>query len=292
MLMDVAIRDAMVPGAGTANFFGGLRALGVSAVEVELARDLSTPHVRCPDGSTFQLHAEANLRAFQSALRGAGVRVSALLLATDFTGRGAAEDVEWAGAAVGLAELLGAPAVRIDPLSADKQLPRDTVLTRFAVRVNELMTLTAGRTVDVGIENHGPFANDPAFLDAILAAVDQPRLGLTLDTGNFYWYGFPLESVYGLIERYAPRVKHTHLKSINYPPELAGARREVGVGYRDYCCALDEGNIDLARVVRILRGAGYDRDLCVENESLFKHAPEARGDVLRRDVAALRAAIR
>jgi sugar phosphate isomerase/epimerase len=86
-------------------------------------------------------------------------------------------------------------------------------------------------------------------------------------------------------------VKHTHVKNINYPPELANVRREVGVGYKDYCCALDEGNIDLARVVRILRAAGYDRDLCIENESLFKHPPEKRANVLRRDVAAVRAAM-
>jgi sugar phosphate isomerase/epimerase len=121
--------------------------------------------------------------------------------------------------------------------------------------------------------------------------VDDPRLGLTLDTGNFYWYGVPLDELYGLIERFAPRAKHTHLKSINYPPELANARRETGAGYKEYCCALDEGNIDLPRVVRSLRTAGYDRDLCVENESLFKHPPEAKLDVLRRDVAAARAAI-
>jgi sugar phosphate isomerase/epimerase len=72
---------------------------------------------------------------------------------------------------------------------------------------------------------------------------------------------------------------------------MATVRREVGAGYKEYCCALDEGNIDLARVVRILRAAGYDRDLCIENESLFKHPQETRSDVLRRDVSAERAAM-
>ena len=43
--------------------------------------------------------------------------------------------------------------------------------------------------------------------------------------------------------------------------------------------------------MRILRAAGYDGDLCIENESLFKHPPENRADVLRRDVAAVRAAM-
>ena len=53
--MDVAIRDAMVPEAGTPDFFRGVKSLGVRAIEVEVGRDLSTKHLRKPDGAPYSL---------------------------------------------------------------------------------------------------------------------------------------------------------------------------------------------------------------------------------------------
>ena len=44
-------------------------------------------------------------------------------------------------------------------------------------------------------------------------------------------------------------------------------------------------------MVRILRDGGYERDLCVEDESLFKHPPAQRLEVIRREVNALREAL-
>ncbi len=162
----------------------------------------------------------------------------------------------------------------------------------FVRSVARVLKQTADTGTDLGVENHGPVANDPRWLDDVLTAVDDPRLGLTLDTGNFYWYGFPLSQMYGLIEHFAPRIKHTHLKNVNYPKELADVRREIGRGYKEACCPLDEGNLDLRRVVHILRTAGgYARDLCVEDESLFKYNADDKVNVLRRDVAAVRAAM-
>jgi hypothetical protein len=44
-------------------------------------------------------------------------------------------------------------------------------------------------------------------------------------------------------------------------------------------------------VIAILKNAGYAGDLCIEDESLFKHPPEERVNVLRREVEAVRAAV-
>jgi sugar phosphate isomerase/epimerase len=289
--MDVAMRDAMVPEAGTPEFFRGVKAIGVDSIEVEVARDLSTKQLRRPDGTPYSLTDYQEVDALRRRLGEEGLRVCAFLVATDFTAADAETVVDWAAAVCRRADEMGVPAVRIDPLSVDKSMSREEALTRLTWQLGWLLERTDGLRPAFGIENHGPFANDPDFLDRLLEVDDTGRLGLTLDTGNFYWFGFPLDGLYGLIEKYAPRVKHTHVKNINYPPQMANVRREVGVGYKEYCCALDEGNIDLARVVRILRGAGYDRDLCIENESLFKHPTEKRAEVLRRDVAAVRAAM-
>ena len=288
--MDVAIRDAMLPDLDEATFFGTLRRLGVSSIEIEVQEDGRTPWIRSAAGS-HGLTDDASLARLKRRLSDEGVRACALLVSTDFSSGRPDAQVEWAVVAVHAAHALGAPVVRIDPLSRDKSVTLGAARDHFVRGAENVLKRTERSGVDLGMENHGPFANDPRFLDAVLAALPDPRLGLTLDTGNFYWFGFPLEEVYELVEKYAPVAKHTHLKSINFPPDVAGRRREVGYGYKQYCCALHEGNLDVRRVVRTLRGAGYSRDLCVEDESLFKHSPGGRVDVLRREVDAVRSAL-
>jgi sugar phosphate isomerase/epimerase len=290
--MDVAIRDAILAEVDARRVFENLRGLGVAAVEIEVRPDFSTPSVRREDGTPHSVKDAPASGELKRRLSDEGVRVSALLVSTDFASDDAEAHVDWAVRAVEAAAELGAPVVRIDPLARDKSLGAGEVLVAFNRSVYTVLQKTRGLPVDLGVENHGPLANDPHFLDHVFAAAkDDPRLGLTLDTGNFYWFGHPLAEVYRLLQRYGSRTKHTHVKNINYPPELAERRRGVGQDYGKYCCALDEGNLDLKRVVGILRGCGYDRDLCVENESLGKHPPEQKLAVLGRDVRALRAAI-
>ena len=289
--MDVAIRDAMLPKLDAATFFQTLRDVGVSAVELEIAADGTTPHLLREDGTPHSVADESSVRTLKSRLDAAGVRVSALLLATDFSSADTSAHVAWAVKAAHAASDLGVPAVRIDPLSRDRSLPGDVVRERFLRATSRVLRDTEDTGVALAIENHGPMANDPEFLDEVFAALPDPRLGLTLDTGNFYWFGMALPEVYATIERFAPRAKHTHLKNINYPPELANQRRPVGHEYGKYWCALHEGNLDLRRVVGIFRGAGYDGDLCIEDESLGKNPPERRTAILRKEVDALRAAM-
>jgi sugar phosphate isomerase/epimerase len=216
------------------------------------------------------------------------------MLATDFSGEDADAHVAWAVRAAHAAADLGASALRIDTWTRRTgELPPGTIVDNLARCLGRVLEATDGTGVALGIENHGRLFNDPEILDAVFAAVDDPRVGMTLDTGNFYWYGYPLSRLYALLEHFAPRAKHTHIKNIAYPAELAETRREIGYEYGRYAAPLDEGNIDIARVVRILRGAGYCGDLCVENEALSRYEdPEQRINILRRDVETLRAAVR
>jgi sugar phosphate isomerase/epimerase len=287
--MDVAIRDAMVPGDAGA-FFDTVRAIGASAVEIEVDANLRTPRVVDPGGRPYSIASADERASLKRRLADEGLRPSALLVANDFSSGDAAQ-TQWVFRTVFAAAEVGARAVRIDPLHRDKGLAREAVRRRFVDAVRHVLRETAGSGVHLAMENHGPLANDPLFIDTVFAGVDHPRLGLTLDTGNFYWFGFPLEEVYRLIEKYAPRTDHTHLKNINYPPDVANRRREIGYEYKQYCCGVDEGNLDLRRVIAILKRAGYGGDLCVEDESLFKQPPEERVGVIRREVEAVRAAM-
>jgi inosose dehydratase len=152
-------------------------------------------------------------------------------------------------------------------------------------------TLAETSRVRLGIENHGGTSNRPEFLDRIFDAVGDVRIGLTLDTGNFYWYGHPLDEIYRLMEKYAQRVCHTHIKNIAYPPDKRNIRREVGWEYGKYVCPIYEGDIDHRKVVAILRAAGYNGGLAIEDESLGKFPPAKHAEILKKDADHLKSLV-
>jgi sugar phosphate isomerase/epimerase len=116
-------------------------------------------------------------------------------------------------------------------------------------------------------------------------------LGLTLDTGNFYWFGHPISRVYEIMRQFAYKVKHTHIKNISYPAEIREQQRPIGYEYGKYVCPIPDGDIDHQVVVNILKEAGYAGDLCIEDESLGKFAPEERRKVLRGDAEYLKSLV-
>jgi sugar phosphate isomerase/epimerase len=264
------------------SFVDAIGAIGADSIECAVDAD----------GSVFSLGVslrdKASIVEFRERTGSQGLRVSALLLATDFSAADAGSQVQWAAHVARGASSIGIPVLRIDPWTARRDLPPETIRDNFVRRAAELLSLTADAGVDFGMENHGQLFNDPQILDWVLSALPHDRFGLTLDTGNLFWWGHPIDQVYRLIERYAPRAKHVHLKNVGYPPELANCQREIGFEYKQYCCPLAEGTLDLNRMVRALVQAGYRRDLCVEDESLFKVPEDQRLEVLKRDVQSLR----
>jgi sugar phosphate isomerase/epimerase len=82
---------------------------------------------------------------------------------------------------------LGVPAIRIDVVPA--KLARSEFLKLAADALAKIIADTEPTGVAFAIENHGTTTNDPAFLSALFEKVGSQRLGLTLDTANFYWFG-------------------------------------------------------------------------------------------------------
>jgi sugar phosphate isomerase/epimerase len=281
--MYLSIRDEIVFAAGYETLASGLHDLGVPAVELWVQRDDTVPAF-VPEGDQrrLDLTEPAELAALQAQVAATGLRVSALCMGNNFNAEDRAAEIDWAVRTVRAAQQLGAPAVRIDAImSGERHLPLEERQALVATAVSEILAQTADTEVDLGIENHGYQGNDPEFLLGLLAAVDSPRLGLTLDSGNFYWRGWPLSRVYEIFEQFAPVVKHTHIKNIAYPPETREIQREMGYAYDKYVCPIHEGDIDHARYIEILRKAGYDRDICLEDESLGRFDPEIRKANLR-----------
>ena len=283
--MYCSIRDCMVACEEFASPAEGMRHLGVDAVEIELRNDFTVYAMDSND--KIALNSDEDAAAYGKHLQGLAIRPCALLTACDYSEGDDDANAAWVARAIELADLMGCPCVRIDSaMRKERELDFETRVALFAKGLGGALERTRGSAVALGIENHGFQGNNLAFQLNVYKAAASGRLGSTMDTGNFYWRGYPLSEVYGILTILAPYAKHTHLKNIKYPEDKRETTREGGWEYEKYVSPLDEGDIDHAKVLRILAAAGYDGDICIEDESLGHYAPgEERVRVLERDVA-------
>ncbi len=280
----VGMRDAMLGPMKADDCWAGLKSVGAEAVEVEINDQLELPRLPHPEGK-YSLASSKEADRLIADARAANVRVAALCMHNKFASRPEVE-VQWTVRVARAAAAIGCPVVRIDVVP--EKLDRQTFLPQAAGALKRIIEATDGLPVRFGIENHGNTTNDPDFLDELFGRVDSPRLGLTLDTANFYWFGHPLSKLYTIYERFAKRVFHTHCKSIAYPEELREQQRPMGYKYAEYHCPIDRGDIDFSKVIAILRRAGYSGDLCIENESLGKKPAEEAKTILAGEIALLK----
>lgn len=280
----VACRDAHLKATGQTDCWAALKFLGIGGVEVDV-----TPDLLCP--SLFHLEKKysvatvAGIKELSADLAAHGATITAFCMHNRFDEK-LEEEVAWMRRLAPVAQEMGVKAIRIDV--APRKTPVEKFLPVAITACKAVCEVVAGRPVSLGIENHSRFTNDPAMLEQLFAAVGSQQLGLTLDALNFYWYGWPLEEIYGMYEKFATRVIHTHCKSVRYPADQRNIRRKMGWEYGKYAAPIYDGDIDYKRVVAILRKANYQGDLCLENECL-KHFPAAeQPGVLQREIALLK----
>ena len=262
----VTCRDVTVRQAGQPDTWSALQTVGAEGVELQVDADMTLPGLYHPT-KKYTLATTEGVEQLAADAKAAGQRITGFCLSNRFEQRPKVE-IKWCTQAARVAQTLGVPAIRLDVVPA--RLAKADFLKLAVAALRKIIALTESTGVAFGVENHGHTTNDPAFLNALFKGVGSERLGLTLDTGNFYWYGHPLSKVYELFEAFAPRVVHTHCKSIRFPAEEREKQRPIGWKYMEYNCPIDRGDIDFARLVAILRKAGYHNDLCIEDESLGK----------------------
>lgn len=276
--MYVSIRDDVLLSTGFEDIAQGLGFYGIHGVELAVNREHRVNALTSAGSDRYlYLNRDEDVARLGEQSRQTGVRITAFMLPNNFNADDIETELAWIVRVVQVAARLGVPAVRIDAImKGERDLPLEQREEIFARGVKHVLSQTEGLPVDLGIENHGFQGNDPNFLDGLMAKVGSPRLGMTLDTGNFYWAGHPLSEVYRILEHLAPVTKHTHIKNIHYPAEIRETRRELGYEYGKYVSPITEGDIDHAKVVGYLKAAGYDRDICLEDESLGKYEIGAR----------------
>lgn len=285
--MYVSIRDAILRQAEYASIAEGLKDLGLDSVEAEFYRDYTLWDTSGWKKMSFPPADAA--KVIQAQYQAKKIRLCAFLLHNNFNCPEPPKEVAWVIDVIKTAAALGIPAIRIDAVTkGEKDEPFEARVSRFVRCMREALEATKGLKVNLGIENHGIQGNDPAFLKQVIEKVGNERLGVNMDTGNFYWYGFPLDEVYDVLRSVAPFTKHTHVKNIRYPEETRQQKRANGWEYGKYVSPIYEGDIDHSRVVTILKQAGYAGPLTIEDECLGKLTPDQRKDVLRKDVAYLK----
>lgn len=285
--MYASIRDIILKSSGYESIAEGLKDLGLDSVEVEFFRDYTVyePY----SWRKIQLTGNDAASKIKQIYESAGIKICAFLLHNNFNCKDLDNEVNWVVDVVNTAESLMIPAIRIDAVTkGEQEEPFETRVDRFVECMKKILMSTKENPVQLGIENHGIQGNDPAFLRQTIERVGDQRVGVNLDTGNFYWYGYPLSKVYKILESVAKYTKHTHVKNIRYPEEKRGKQRKIGWEYEKYVSPIYKGDIDHSKVIKILKAAGYDGPLTIEDESLGRFRPSMKKKVLLKDVAYLK----
>jgi len=281
----VTCRDTHLRETGKPDCWTAMDAINADGAEVGVDEDLSCSALFDPKAK-YSLNGSNNVKALASRFKDSGRRISAFCLHSQFDTRGEKE-IEFTLKVAAVAAELGVPAIRLDVVP--RQIKDQAEFLKFAVGVGKkLVAETAKSKVRFGVENHGGTTNKVEFMKELLDGVGSDRFGVTLDTANLYWFGYPLSKLYRIYADYGAKVCHTHCKSIKYPEADREKQRKMGFEYDKRCCPVYEGDIDFAKLAAILKKTGYQGDLCIENESLGRFPVEERLNVLKKEVAYLR----
>lgn len=280
----VGCRDVHLKAVDKADGWAALKVLDADCFEAEVNDELALSSFTAP-GKNYSVATPEGIAALKADLKTNRRRISAFCMHNKFDQR-LDKEIEMSVQLTRAAEWLGVPVIRIDVVPHALKLEEFATFATKACK--QLCDATKGSMIRFGIENHGKVTNDPDFMERIIAGAGSDRLGITLDTANLYWWGHPLGEVYKIYERFAPRVFHTHCKSIRYPDDRKNVKREMGWEYAKRCCPVYEGDLDFNRIAAILRTAGYRGDLCVEDESLGRFPEAGRAGILQREIAFLR----
>ena len=261
--MRVTIRDAHLKATEAPDSWTALERIGAEGMEAIIDEQLALPQVFHPQ-ETYSAATDADRQQLKRRMEASGQRITAFCMFNRFEERPEFE-VQWCQKIAEVARDLQVAAIRIDVVPG--KMDQAAFLQHAIAVLKQVIAATEGTGARFAIENHGRLTNDPDFLAPLLEGVGSDRLGLTLDTANFYWFGHPLSRLYEIYEQFAPRTFHTHCKSIRYPEDQREQQRPMGWRYADFHAPIYKGDIDFARVLAILKRVGYQDDLCIESAS-------------------------
>lgn len=139
---------------------------------------------------------------------------------------------------------LGAPAIRIFAGQENDSENLNTTLARCAKHCQTASDYAATKGVMLALENHGGVTAEAEGLLGIVRQVDSPAFGVNFDSGNFRSSSDP----YAELAQIAPYAVNAQIK-VEIAPN--GKKEEA----------------DLARIIHILKDAGYSGWVALEYEA-------------------------
>lgn len=286
--MYVAIRDFTVRWLGYKDLFRGLKDLKINDFELYVSKDLKQTAYQDMDYTVdlgFDFSSKDKRIKTLEELKAKHLNICAILIENDFGRNDLESEIKWAVDACYVASELGVRAVRINSVMRPQPEVSEKEYTERTIEsIKKILNSTEGLNVCLALENHGVIGNKREFIRNIMDEVASERLGLTLDTGNFYWFGYPLDEVYKIIQEFASYVKHVHLKNVTFSPPERNKKREPGWHWPDSAATIYGGDLDHQRIVNILKSSGYDGDLTIEDESLDKFPEGERLKIIKKDI--------
>jgi inosose dehydratase len=155
------------------------------------------------------------------------------------------------------------------PLSQSPVLsPAD--MKAFGAKVEELSIYTASQGISLVYHHHmGTVVETPEQIDAFMAATG-PATRLLFDAGHCYFGGNGRDPA-PILAKHVGRVSHFHAKNVR--PAVMQQVRNSGMSFMDGVRAGvftvpgdDEGGVDFAPLLRMLKAAGYDGWIVIEAE--------------------------
>jgi len=289
--MYISIISSFLRDLGYDDIVEGCYDIGVYSLEL---RGIPPPSVLKDDEN------EEEREAFLERLRSNRIRVSAISIETfyfDRQGMPAIPNMVEIARNIFRSPYLETKMLYLGPPNeTGRDISDEDYARKVSEELNRLLDETADIGLEIAMENHGakdrPLGVKKEFLQMLFRSVDSERFGLTLDTGCFYWL-YPLEEYYTITECFLPVVKNVHLKNQTFPAEQRHKMKR-GVPVNEAHDTLYDGDIDLGRVIKMLKGAGYDGALCIEDHSFHKIA-ESRGagvsdmrKIIRKDIEFVR----
>ncbi|MGK6316443.1 myo-inosose-2 dehydratase [Neorhizobium sp. DT-125] len=155
------------------------------------------------------------------------------------------------------------------PLSESPVLTPEE-MKAFGAKVEELAAFTARQGIRLVYHHHmGTVVETPEEIDAFLKATG-PETRLLFDAGHCYFGGNGKDPT-PVLAKYVDRVSHFHAKNVR--PAVMRQVRETGMSFMDGVRAGvftvpgdEDGGIDFAPLLNILKAAGYDGWIVIEAE--------------------------
>ncbi|MDF2922252.1 MAG: sugar phosphate isomerase [Paenibacillaceae bacterium] len=203
----------------------------------------------------------------------AGIELSGYCVGANFAdldGKAFEAEVRRVMGHVEIASALGVKRMRHDVASSSDVSVRHFLaqLPRLAEACRRIADYAAGFGITTSVENHGYFIQASERVQALLHAVDRPNFKTTLDVGNFLCVDEAPAAAAGRNIGFASMV---HIKDFYYRP----AERNPGEGWFATSggnwlrgAISGHGDIDLKRVLGIVKRSGYDGYLSLEFEGM------------------------